>query len=155
MNNNKGSKKKILAISSGGGHWIQMLRLRKAFDGCKVIYVTVNKGYSKSVPGSKFYIINDANQNKKLALLLLTFKIFIIVVKERPDVIISTGAAPGYFALLFGKILRARTIWLDSIANTENLSLSGKKVHKFADLYLTQWEHLAQEGGPDFRGTIL
>ena len=41
----KGDKKRILALSSGGGHWVQLLRLRPAFDdGCEVTFATVDKG---------------------------------------------------------------------------------------------------------------
>ena len=43
----------------------------------------------------------------------------------RPDVVITTGAAPGYFAVRIGKLLGARVVWVDSIANAEELSLSG------------------------------
>jgi hypothetical protein len=79
------------------------------------------------------------------------------MIKHRPDVVISTGAASGYFALRIGKLFGAKTIWLDSIANAEELSLSGAKVQKHADLWLTQWEHLAnpQEGGPEYKGAVL
>ncbi|MFX0139594.1 MAG: UDP-N-acetylglucosamine--LPS N-acetylglucosamine transferase [Candidatus Hodarchaeota archaeon] len=147
--------KKIIAISSGGGHWIQMLRLRKAFSECDVVYVTVDKGYHKIVADSKFYKIIDANQDTKFSLLITAINILYIVIKERADIIISTGAAPGYFGILFGKIFGAKTIWIDSIANSECLSLSGAKVRKFADLYLTQWEHLAKEDGPYYSGSIL
>lgn len=69
--------------------------------------------------------------------------------------IISTGAAPGYFALRMGKWFRARTVWVDSIANVEELSLSGARAGRHADLWLTQWEHLAQPGGPEYRGSVL
>ena len=75
--------------------------------------------------------------------------------RHRPDVVLSTGAAPGFFAILFGKLLGARTIWVDSIANAEQLSLSGKKAGRFADLWLTQWPHLAQPGGPLYKGSVI
>jgi UDP-N-acetylglucosamine:LPS N-acetylglucosamine transferase len=78
-----------------------------------------------------------------------------ILLRERPDVIISTGAAPGYFALRLGKWFGARTIWVDSIANVEKLSLSGQRVGKYADLWLTQWPHLARPEGPYFMGGVL
>jgi hypothetical protein len=78
-----------------------------------------------------------------------------IMIVERPDVVISTGAAPGYFALRFGKLLGARTIWVDSIANVDELSLAGSKVGRFADLWLTQWPHLAQPAGPQYFGAVL
>ena len=47
---------------------------------------------------------------------------FLVVLRERPDVVVSTGAAPGYFALRFGRLFGARTLWLESIANVEELS---------------------------------
>ncbi|MCI5150914.1 MAG: UDP-N-acetylglucosamine--LPS N-acetylglucosamine transferase, partial [Candidatus Electrothrix sp. MAN1_4] len=49
----------------------------------------------------------------------------------------------------------ARTIWIDSIANSDKLSMSGQKVGKYADLWLTQWEHLARPEGPHYHGTVI
>jgi len=83
------------------------------------------------------------------------FEVLFAVLRYRPDVIITTGAAPGYFALRFGKLIGARTIWIDSMANAEELSKSGQEVRKYADLWLTQWEHLAQSDGPQFMGKVL
>ena len=73
-------------------------------------------------------------------------KIAWIIGRVRPDVILTTGAAPGYFAIRIGKLIGARTMWLDSVANVEQLSLSGERVGKHADLWLTQWPHLALAG---------
>jgi UDP-N-acetylglucosamine:LPS N-acetylglucosamine transferase len=78
-----------------------------------------------------------------------------IILRERPDVVISTGAAPGYFALRFGKMMGARTIWLDSIANVDRLSRSGRQVRNYADVWLTQWPHLALDEGPHYSGAVL
>nr|WP_302675558.1 hypothetical protein [Sphingomonas faeni] len=62
-----------------------------------------------------------------------------------PHLVVSTGAAPGAMALLVGKMFGARTIWIDSIANSEVLSLSGRLVRPIADLRITQWQHLAEK----------
>ena len=78
-----------------------------------------------------------------------------ILLRTRPDVVVSTGAAPGYFALRIGKMLGARTIWVDSIANVDELSLSGQLVKAYADMWLTQWPHLAKPGGPECHGAVL
>ena len=78
-----------------------------------------------------------------------------VLIRERPDVVISTGAAPGYFGIFFGRLMGARTIWLDSVANAEVLSLAGRKAGRLADLWLTQWPHLAKEGGPTFHGSVI
>jgi hypothetical protein len=69
--------------------------------------------------------------------------------------VISTGALPGYFSLRLAKLFGVKTIWIDSIANVEELSLSGQMIGKHADLWLTQWPHLAKPGGPLYRGTVL
>jgi hypothetical protein len=69
--------------------------------------------------------------------------------------VVSTGAAPGYVALRIAHVLRAQTIWLDSIANIAELSLSGAKVGRYADLWLTQWPHLAGPQGPYYAGSVL
>ena len=64
-------------------------------------------------------------------------------------------AACGYFALRFAKLMGARTIWLDSIANVEELSMTGRLVRPYADLWLTQWPELARPDGPYFQGAVL
>ena len=79
-----------------------------------------------------------------------------IVAKERPDYVISTGAAPGYMSILFGRLFGAQTIWVDSIANVDRLSMSGKWAGKIANLWLTQWPQLAKpEHGPFFAGAVI
>ncbi|MBY8978141.1 UDP-N-acetylglucosamine--LPS N-acetylglucosamine transferase [Rhodobacteraceae bacterium NNCM2] len=152
---------KVLAIASGGGHWTELRRLRPAWQGCAVTYVTTDPGYRDEVmqggdsPLPGFRAIPDAHRWQKLRLLRQLCTIVMIVLQVRPDAIISTGAAPGYFALRLGRLIGARTIWVDSIANAEELSLSGAMAGRHADLWLTQWEHLARPGGPHYRGGVL
>lgn len=150
-----GRQPRILAIASGGGHWIQLSRLHPAFIGCDVAYVTTLKGYKSQVSPAPFYVVRDANLRKKLSLAMMAMHLLWIIVRERPDVVISTGAAPGFFGLRIGRLFGARTIWLDSMANSEQLSTSGKKIGKHADLWLTQWPHLEEPQGPYYRGGVL
>jgi UDP-N-acetylglucosamine:LPS N-acetylglucosamine transferase len=144
-------KKKVLAVASKGGHFIQLMRLKPVFDRCDTSYVT----NQKRCDIKNLTCVVDANRNSKLLLILLFLQVFWVVLIKRPDVVISTGAAPGYFAVLCGKLVGAKTIWLDSIANAEELSLSGQQAGKFADLWLTQWPTLAKENGPRFGGRVL
>lgn len=146
--------KKIIAVSSAGGHWTQMQRLKMAFEGMQVVYVSTLDGYSKELNGEKFYKITDASQWSKIKLIKLFFELIKIIRKEKPDVIISTGAAPGALAILIGKLTRVKTIWVDSIANFEKLSLSGKLVKNITDLHITQWEHLTTDK-TIFKGKVL
>ncbi len=148
------AKKRILAVSSGGGHWVELLRIRPAFDDTHVAFVTVQRNYQVDVQGSRFYVVNDATRWNKFAMLVMAMRLLLIILRERPDVVVTTGAAPGYFALRFGRWLGARTIWLDSIANADELSMGGRIAGPHADLWLTQWEHLAENDGPEYAGAV-
>lgn len=158
------ARPKLMVVASAGGHWVQLMRLRKAWDKLQTVYVSTEPGLEDIVkamardeenPPPKFASVTDANLREKMNLVRQLCEVFFIVLRHRPDVIITTGAAPGYFALRFGKLFGARTIWVDSMANAEKLSKSGQEVGKYADLWLTQWEHLAKPEGPHYIGMVL
>ena len=67
----------------------------------------------------------------------------------------DTGAAAGFLMCFWGKIFGAKVIWIDSIANVDELSMAGQMAGKFADLWLTQWPHLARADGPEYAGAVL
>lgn len=145
----------VLVVASGGGHWTQMMRLREAFEGQTVAFVGVKNIYRADVAPHTFYAIPDVSRLHRCSLPVVLAKLLLILLKEKPKVIVTTGSAPGMLALRLGKMLRARTVWIDSIANVEQMSLSGMKARKYADLWLTQWPHLARDDGPVYRGSVL
>lgn len=152
------TRPKVLAVASGGGHWVQLRRVSPAFRGTEIVYVTVEPSYRSEVEGqegARFRLVVDATRWNKVKLVRMLLQIAWIVATERPDVVVSTGAAPGYFAIRFGKLFGAKTMWIDSIANVEHLSMSGQKIMKHADRCLTQWEHLATRDGAEFSGAVL
>ncbi len=147
-------QKKILAVASSGGHFVQLLRLKPIFSQYNTSYMSTDRSLKSAVQG-KFYSINDASLWNKWGLIIMACNIFIKLLIIRPNVVISTGAAPGYFAILFGKLVGAKTIWLDSIANVDEMSLAGKKVKIWADLWLTQWPDLEEDEGPKYFGQVI
>lgn len=146
--------KRILAVASSGGHWVQLLRLRPAFEGHDVAYLTTDAAHRAAVAPARFHSVVDANRSEKVKLLRGTLKIAWVLVRERPHVVISTGAAPGYLAIRLAKLIGARTLWIDSVANVDELSLSGEMASDTADLCLTQWPHLAGER-VGYEGSVL
>lgn len=155
---------RIVAVASAGGHWVQLMRLRAAWAGCDVTYVTTDPGQAavlrklallEGQPEPKLRVIVEGNLWQKHRLVYMLFQMLVLMVWLRPSAIISTGAAPGYFALRIGKMLGARTVWIDSIANAGEMSRSGRKIEKYADLWLTQWPHLVGPNGPYFIGSVL
>jgi len=148
--------KKILAIASGGGHWVQMRRLRPAFEGLAVTFVSVKSEYAEDFPSYNFLTVRDVNRWDRFGFIVLTMQLLRILWRERPDIVLTTGAAPGLLAIILAKLtLRSRTIWIDSIANCQQMSGSGRVARHFADVRLTQWPHLKQQDGPDYWGAVL
>jgi len=148
-------KKRLLAIASGGGHWIELLRLRPAFEGWEVAYVSMFENYTSAVPGARYYTVPDASRFDKLGFLKVLVKALPIMLKERPHVIVTTGSAPMLVFLLIARLMGTKTLWIDSIAQAEELSSSGKIARKLASKAVAQWPEVAQAEGMDCWGAVL
>ena len=150
-------KIKVMAIASGGGHWVQLMRLKPAFNDMDMVYVSVDASLFVDVPEDRLITVRDATRKSKWALVVCAAQLARVIWRERPDVVVTTGAAPGLLALVLAKrLVGARTIWIDSIANVERLSGAGRLARRFADIWLTQWPHLAtDQAAPEFWGAVL
>ena len=138
------TKKKVMAVASIGGHWIQLLRIvRPMEERYDMVYLCTHQQCASMVEGQKYYQTSDFSRSDAWKLIPAFFQMLKIIWREKPDVIISTGAAPGLVCILVGWMLRRKTIWVDSTANVERLSVSGRIAQKFASRTYTQWKHLA------------
>jgi exopolysaccharide biosynthesis glucuronosyltransferase PssD len=146
---------RILAISSAGGHWEQLVAIRECFQGHEVFYANTMPGLAGRPETGGVAFIHDCNRHAPLDTVRSVADAFRLVGRIRPDFVVTTGAGPGLLVLAVGKLFGARCVWIDSIANSEKLSLSGRLALKIADLHLTQWEHLASPDGPSFFGSVL
>lgn len=144
----------VLAVASSGGHWVQLRRLTPAFEGSRVTWLTTDADLAHEV-SEPLRVVRDANLWNKWALLIMFLQVAWQLLRLRPDVVVTTGAAPGFAAVIFGRLLGARTVWIDSIANSEALSASGARVGRWAHVWLTQWEHLSRPEGPGYWGGVL
>lgn len=145
----------VLAVSSGGGHWDELMLLRDGFENYDVRFVTTSKDIADVNGVELFSKIPDCNQNQLIRSFLCFICALWIVARLRPRVVISTGAAPGFFCILAGRLFGARTLWIDSIANSEELSMCGQLSRTVAHECWTQWPHLAGTNGPRFKGSVL
>lgn len=148
-------RQRVMAIASGGGHWVQLRRLAPAFEGSDLVYVTTEPSHRTTVGEARFRVVPDSSRWQRWRVVWCALVISWVLIKERPDAIVTTGAAPGYIAIRLGKYVGARTVWVDSIANADELSMSGEMARRHVDLWLTQWEHLARPDGPHFFGSVL
>jgi UDP-N-acetylglucosamine:LPS N-acetylglucosamine transferase len=150
------ANRRVLMVSSTGGHWLQMRRLEPAFADWHLHYACTDAGHRQSVPQpARFHSCPEASQWARLRLLWQLAVVAWVLLRVRPAVVVSTGASVGFFAVALGRLFGARTIWLDSIANVDELSLSGRMAGRFAHLWLTQWPQLARPGGPRYLGSVV
>ena len=137
-------RRRVMLVSSSGGHWTELRRLAPAFDACDRTWCSVIPEMAREVAPDRFVLVPDASRWNKLRLAWSALRVLVVLLRVRPDVVVSTGAAPGYFAVLFARLVGARSVWLDSIANAEELSMSGRKAARTASLALTQWPELGE-----------
>ena len=137
-------KRRVLLVASGGGHWVQLNRLRRAFESYETLYATTLSGVATPSGYRPVANICDASRTEPWKIPVLVLQLLWIICKFRPNFIVTTGAGPGLIAIRIGKWFGARTVWIDSMANSETLSLSGAMAERYADLWLTQWPHLAE-----------
>jgi UDP-N-acetylglucosamine:LPS N-acetylglucosamine transferase len=149
---------RVLLVSSGGGHWIEMSRLLPAFEGSRVAIATTDPAVADIGYGAeRHYRIRDFSKDSWWRLPAAFVHLFCIVIASRASCVVTTGAAPGLVAIVAARLLRRRTLWIDSIANAARLSLSGRMAVHVSDATVSQWEHLAGQGhaGVEYWGSVL
>lgn len=137
--------KKIIFVASIGGHYVQLKRIFSNIENHRKIVVRTRATPVEIASNEVDYLISDFSRTDLQMLPIVFFESLRIIIREKPDLIVSTGALPGAVMLLVGKLLFCKTVWIDSIANTEKLSASGKIASYYADHVLTQWEHIADK----------
>jgi len=151
------TKMKICLAASAGGHLTQLLKLSESWQDYEAFCVTtLDVVREKLQKYGNTYTVGECNREHPLWAVLVLIRCINIILRERPDVVISSGAAPGYIMCFLGKLFGAKVVWLDSIANVEQISLSGRMVRSIADLFLVQWPELAEQySNVEYVGAVI
>lgn len=143
----RGLSMKACFVSSSGGHWEELMCLRSIAEEHDTFYVTEEGGQAGDSSLKHLYLLPQINRRQKdfcrrfLKLLVSAGK---IMLREKPDVVVTTGALISFPFCLYGKLMGAKVIYLESFARVNDRSLTGKLVYPFADLFLVQWESLLE-----------
>jgi beta-1,4-N-acetylglucosaminyltransferase len=139
---------KIALVSSHGGHLTQILKIIKAFTGQKIFFVTYfssRDDYLRSIAPAYFI----PNTGRRFFLRVWSvFWSLIILLRERPQVVFSTGAELALPFFFWAKILRMRTFYLETWSAVNALTNTGKYVYRLADEFWVQWPELLAVCGP-------
>ena len=148
---------KICCIASAGGHMTELLKMSNSWMRYEHFYITtVPLLREKLQADGRVYVTGECNREHPLKVLKVLMRCLKIVLRERPNVVISTGAAAGCITCFLGWLSGAKIIWLDSITNVDRLSLSGRMVRYIADVFLVQWPELAKKyNNVEYLGAVI
>lgn len=136
---------KICFVASSGGHWEELMCLKEIADENDSFYVTEEGGQASDSKLESIYTLPQINRHEKnflLHFIKLFYKAKKIIKKEKPQLIITTGALIAFPFCVYAKKQGAKIIYIESFARVHNASLTGKLTYKMADLFLVQWESL-------------
>jgi hypothetical protein len=112
---------RIMLVAPGGGRWVELLCLRDARLGKDASCVALQASYQSRVVGPRVHRVRDATRRSRWSLVRMVAQVAWVVLRERPDVVITSGSPQGVVALRVGKWLGARTVGLDSIVSSDSL----------------------------------
>lgn len=144
---------KICIVSSCGGHLTEVRCLKPAYEEYEHFYVLNDKAMLPDDMKSNTYFIAHSERDWKFFLNL--WEAFQVLRKEKPDVILSTGAGPAVPFAIVGRLLfGTRVLFVETITRIKSPSLTGRLMYWLAHDFFYQWETLrplfpkARYGGP-------
>ncbi len=141
--NKKIEEIKICLVGSSGGHLTHLYQLKKFWENKNRFWVTFDKEDARSIlENEKVYnCYYPTNRNLK-NLIKNTFVALKVLRKEKPDIIISSGAAIAVPFFYLGKIFGAKTIYIEVFDRIDKPTLTGKLVYPVTDKFIVQWEEM-------------
>lgn len=136
---------KICLVGSSGGHLTHLYMLRPFWQDKDRFWVTFDKEDARSLlEGERMYPCCYPTNRSLKALIKNTRLAWKVLKKERPDLIISSGAAVAVPFFYLGKRFKAKTIYIEVFDRIDKSTLTGKLVYRVTDRFIVQWEEMKQ-----------
>ncbi len=136
---------KIVFAASSGGHYEQLLMLKPLMEKYDSVLVTEKTDYSAGDTGIKTYYMHQINRKELLFLPKLianSWRSLVLIIKERPIVMITTGVLAVIPLALLMKLFGGKLIYIESFAKVCSKNLTGNLLYRFADQFYVQWEEM-------------
>lgn len=136
---------KVCLVGSSGGHLTHLYMLKPFWQDKERFWVTFDKADARSIlEGETFYpCYYPTNRNLK-NLIRNTILAWKILRKEKPDLIVSSGAAVAVPFFYLGKLFGAKTVYIEVFDRIDASTLTGKLVYPVTDKFVVQWEEMKQ-----------
>ena len=141
-------KIKICLACSVGGHLTQMIQLENLYRKHDYFFVTEDMRLTRELAKKeKVYFLKLINRKKWNFLFLFGYNFILslqYIVREKPDLIISTGALSAIPSCILARLMGKKLIFIESFAKMETPTLTGRLIYNFADVFIIQWIRLGK-----------
>ena len=134
---------KVCLVGSSGGHLTHLYMLEPFWKNQDRFWVTFDKEDARSLlKGERMYSCYYPTNRSIKALIINTVKAFRIIHKERPDIIISSGAAVAVPFFYVGKLYRSKLVYIEVFDRIDSSTVTGKLVYPIVDRFIVEWEEM-------------
>jgi len=142
--------KKVIFISSTGGHLNELLQLKpliEEFDSYLITEKTKSNISLKNKFSNVYYLVYGTKKNIFKYLFVFGFNILkslYLFIKIRPSVVVTTGTHTAVPMCYIAKLFRSKVIFIETFANSKTKTVAGKLVYPIADTFIVQWESMLE-----------
>ena len=147
---------RILLVACPGGHILQMMALKPAWEDLVRRWVTLEAADTKFLLDPRETVFahsptarNVPNFFRNLRLAWTTIRGY------KPDVILSTGAGLAVPFFVVGRMLGVRLVYVESFTRVERPALTGRLVYPFAHAFFIQWPTSSHRRRAIYAGSVV
>ena len=146
---------KIALVCSQGGHLNEMLFLMEAFKKHDIFFITYKNPTTRALKYKK-YVVENIGTNIRM-MIKAFFQVFKVLIKEKPDLIVSTGSEIAIPPYILARFMRIKTIYIESWCRIKTKSGTGRILYYFSNVFLVQWPELVKLYGKKakYRGAVI
>lgn len=134
---------KVCLVGSSGGHLTHLYMLKSFWENKDRFWVTFDKPDARSLlTGEKVYSAYYPSNRSIKALLINSWRAVKVLAKEHPDLIVSSGAAPAIPFFWIGKIMGAKTVYIEVFDRINTPTITGKVCYPVTDAFIVEWEEM-------------
>ncbi len=133
----------ICLACSAGGHLTEALKIGENISGEKSYVTFYSPHLEETLVEKKYYTVMDPRRNP-LRFLVNFLQTFFIIIKKRPDVIVSTGAGVTFSFCMIGKLLGSKIIYVECGCRVTEPSLAARMIYPISDLFIVRWKPLTK-----------
>ena len=136
-------KRKLCLVGSSGGHLTHLYMLKPFWQEEERFWITFDKEDARSLlEGEVMYPCHYPTNRNLKNLIRNTALAWKILRRERPDLIISSGAAVAVPFFYLGKLFGAKLVYIEVFDRIDKPTMTGKMVYPIVDKFIVQWEEM-------------